>query len=219
MTFIYNAILQPRMEKIITADGSVTFHNDVVGDHYHSKTIGAFEEAMEKYARPVMIKEGMTILDVCFGLGYNTLAAMALAKKLHIIGLEADSSILEKIEEIPSPNGYDALFAIIRKAAKEHHYIDESYTIRLMLGDARDSLKHISEKVDAVLFDPFAPSKAPELWHADVFKTIHDIMRPGARLATYSCARWVRDNMRNVGFKVEDGPTIGRRSPGTIAIR
>ena len=36
-------------------------------------------------------------------------------------------------------------------------------------------------------------------------------------LATYSCARIVRDNLKEAGFEVFDGPSVGRRAPSTIA--
>jgi tRNA U34 5-methylaminomethyl-2-thiouridine-forming methyltransferase MnmC len=43
-------------------------------------------------------------------------------------------------------------------------------------------------------------------------------MKKGAMMSTYSCARIVRDNLKNAGFEVKNGPIIGRRSPSTIAI-
>ena len=42
-------------------------------------------------------------------------------------------------------------------------------------------------------------------------------MKDDAKLATYSCAGWVRKNMQNAGFEIKDGPIVGTYSPGTIA--
>ncbi|PIN80139.1 hypothetical protein COV16_01405 [Candidatus Woesearchaeota archaeon CG10_big_fil_rev_8_21_14_0_10_34_8] len=42
-------------------------------------------------------------------------------------------------------------------------------------------------------------------------------MKEGGVLATYSCARKVRDALKNAGFSVKDEPCVGRRSPSTIA--
>ena len=63
-------------KKIITADNTETFLNEEVGESYHSQT-GAVEEALNKYAVPCKIKElakigSIKILDVCFGMGYNS---------------------------------------------------------------------------------------------------------------------------------------------------
>jgi tRNA U34 5-methylaminomethyl-2-thiouridine-forming methyltransferase MnmC len=44
-------------------------------------------------------------------------------------------------------------------------------------------------------------------------------MKEGAKLSTYSYARWIRNNLKNAGFEVLDGPILGRRSPSTIALK
>ena len=43
-------------------------------------------------------------------------------------------------------------------------------------------------------------------------------MKQNTKLSTYSCAKFVRNNLKEAGFAVKDGPIIGRSSPGTIAI-
>ena len=89
--------------------------------------------------------------------------------------------------------------------------------IKIILGDARETVKKLNETFDVVFLDPFSPKKCPELWTKDFFSDVKKLMRKNSTLATYSCARSVRDNLRNVGFVVEDGPCIGRKSPSTIA--
>jgi tRNA U34 5-methylaminomethyl-2-thiouridine-forming methyltransferase MnmC len=44
-------------------------------------------------------------------------------------------------------------------------------------------------------------------------------MKKGGKLATYSCARVVRENLVAAGFSVSDGPCVGRRAPGTVAVK
>ena len=44
-------------------------------------------------------------------------------------------------------------------------------------------------------------------------------MKKESKLATYSCAGQVRRNLKEVGFKIKDGPCVGRRAPSTIAIK
>ncbi len=207
------------MEEIKTRDGSVTFHNADYDEAYHSRTVGAIEEAMEKYVKPAKINDNMAVLDFCFGLGYNSLAALYAADKLRIVALEHDRKILAKIKAMEVPERFKDKYELIRSAAEGHYYHDRDYTIKLFLGDAKVSLIMIKEKFDAVFFDPFSPKKCPELWTEEVFRAVYKLMKKGARLTTYSCATHVRENMRKAGLTVKDGVIFGRKSPSTIAIK
>ena len=72
---------------------------------------------------------------------------------------------------------------------------------------------------DAIFFDPFSPRSSPEMWSEEFFREMWRVMLPKAILATYSCARIVRDNMSKAGLLYADGPIFGRRGPGTIATK
>lgn len=202
------------MKEIITGDNSITFYNDKYDETYHS-TSGAIEESFEKFVKPCRINDGMKILDICFGIGYNCCAALDSAKKLKIICLENDKEILEQIQTLnPKLKNYN----IIKKLAKNFEYNDENYDLKLIMGDARETIKTLNDKVDAVFLDPFSPKKCPELWTKDFFADIKRVMNKNAILATYSCAGIVRRNLNSAGFTVKDGPCVGRRSPSTIAV-
>jgi len=218
------------IKKINTNDGSISYFNDSVGDTYHS-TSGALEEAFEKYAIPCRLKDGMTILDICFGLGYNSLAALCLAK-VNIIALENDKAILDEIQhntifenkeikkQFPvSLGNINKNYGKIKIAAKDHYFSDTDGSIRIVVGDARLSIQKIQNNIDAVFLDPFAPKKAPELWSKEFFDDIFSVMKKDGVLATYSCASQVRKNLIKAGFNVQDGPSIGRRSPSTLAYK
>ena len=205
------------MEKVITSDNSISFRNAEYDECYHSKS-GAIEEAFEKYAKPCKVKDGMKILDVCFGIGYNTLAAIHTAN-VEIVGLENDKKILEKIQEVKVPEELKESYNKIKIAAKKLEYSDDKTKIKIIVGDARETIKNLNQKFDAVFLDPFSPKKCPELWTAEFFSEIAKKMEKGAVLATYSCARSVRENLKTSGFDVTDGPVIGRRSPSTLAYK
>jgi tRNA U34 5-methylaminomethyl-2-thiouridine-forming methyltransferase MnmC len=221
------------MVKHVTEDGSVTFISKKYDEAYHSLT-GAREEAFKKYAEPCKIKElakkdHIKILDVCFGLGYNSAAALEVALKenpnckITIIALENDEEILRQIDKItPQIDHYD----IIKSLAKQEGEIKElkennktNVHIKLLLGDARVTVDLIKEEFDAVFFDPFSPKKCPELWTKEFFEKVNKLMKKDAILATYSCAGEVRRNMADAGFKVVDGPVVRRWSPGTLGIK
>ncbi|MBR9690338.1 hypothetical protein GOV08_01500 [Candidatus Woesearchaeota archaeon] len=202
------------MEKVITDDGSVTFRNKEVDECYHTKS-GAVTEAKEKFAKPSNLKDGMKILDFCFGLGYNSAAAIEKLNRVEIVGLENDKIILEEIQRLsPDFKKYD----MIKQAAKNRGYDDRKIKINIVLGNAKKTIKDFKEEFDAVFFDPFSPKKQPEMWTKEVFSDIFKTMKKGGVLTTYSCASFVRKNMKAAGFEVSDGPTIGRRSPSTIGV-
>jgi tRNA U34 5-methylaminomethyl-2-thiouridine-forming methyltransferase MnmC len=211
------------MKRFITQDGSVTFYSEEYDEHYHTKS-GAVEEAFKKFAEPCNVKEkakqdNIIILDVCFGLGYNTAAAIDLALEanpnceIEIFALENDQRIIDKIKEV-APNFKS--YQILKKIIIENKNIP-NVKLNLLLGDARQTIKQVDKQVDAVFLDPFSPPKCPELWTEEFFKDIAKVMKKDAILATYSCARKVRDNLRAAGLEVKDGPVVGRRSPSTIA--
>lgn len=207
-----------RMRLVKTKDNSFTMFSERYQEHYHSVT-GALEEAEKKFVIPCKISAGVRILDIGFGLGYNSGMAIQKAGRVRIIGLENDADVLKEIQGIEVPYLFRNSYEKIRKAASSLDYKDEFVEIKILLGDAREMIKRIDEKFDAVFLDAFSPPKNPEMWTAEFFKEVFDRMKTGGILATYSCAGIVRRNLKEVGFEVKDGPVVGRRSPGTLAIR
>lgn len=62
----------------VTADGSTGLYNEEVKDIYHSAT-GALSEAFDKFINPIDLdlliqKDNIKILDICYGIGYNSKA-------------------------------------------------------------------------------------------------------------------------------------------------
>ncbi len=221
--------LMKKLTLVKTADGSFTFYNSFVDEQYHSKS-GALDEALKKHVLPsnilqdAKIKKNVVIADVCFGLGYNSLVALTLLwdenPHCHVTlyAFENDKEILAHIKEIKLPQKYAIVKTKILHLIEHGAYKDEYLSAKLFMGDVREQLQHVANaSIHVVFFDPFSPKKQPELWTKEVFSLLHEKMKQGSILTTYSCARMARDNMKQVGFLVFDGPRVGRRSPGTIA--
>src|SRR3989338_9679568 len=219
---------QIMLKKFLTADNSESFLNEEVGESYHSHT-GGVEEALKKYAIPCKIKElartgKLKILDVCFGMGYNSAMAISVALEenpdceIEVVGLEYDPGIISRIQEVNPPI---AFFVHYKKLTPQTLELKEGkVSVKVLLGDAREMVKTLSENnFDAVFFDPFSPKTAPEMWQEHFFSKIYSIIKNSAILATYSCARMARDNMSKAGLMYDDGPILGRRGPGTIATK
>ncbi|MBD3361423.1 hypothetical protein GF358_01390 [Candidatus Woesearchaeota archaeon] len=214
------------MKQIITKDNSITFHNEKFDETYHCLA-GAVSEAKIKFVEPCNIKKlaesgSISILDICFGLGYNTAAAIDAALesnpdcKINVIGLEEDVKLFDLIKEIKAPF---KSFRLIQKLDKFNSVIiDKNIQIKILLGDAKETIKKINQKFDAVFLDPFSPKKCPGLWTLDFLKSIKQVMKPGSILATYSCATHLREKLKKLEFQVKDGPIFGRKSASTIAI-
>jgi chorismate dehydratase len=217
------------MQELTTMDNSVTLYNEAYQEYYHSKS-GAIEEAFEKYVKPCKIPElgkkgQVRILDIGFGLGYNVIAAIDAAVEanskceIEIISLEKDENIVREIQEL---NPLLKHFFIIKKLeydpkTKSYLYEDKNIFLRIKIGDALQTIKTVTGKFDAIFFDPFSPKNNPELWTVDFMKDVAEKTKKEAILATYSYAKAVRENLKQAGFEVFDGPIIGRRSPCTLA--
>lgn len=212
-------------EYIITGDGSTTFYNEEFKQIYHSIS-GAVEESVEKFVKPCIKFKGKhpKILDICFGLGYNTAAALDILGPCSVVGLENDESILESSKDVID---YFKSYSIVRKAALEKKFNDGKTSIKIIVGDARENVKKLGKEIeedsntlfDIVFLDPFSPAACPELWTEEFMKDIFSVVKPGGILTTYSCARKVRDALKTAGFAVRDGPVVGRRAPATIAVK
>ncbi|MBN1156979.1 hypothetical protein JXA85_05150, partial [Candidatus Woesearchaeota archaeon] len=162
------------MKQITTKDGSVTFLNEEYKETYHSVS-GAIEEAFKKFVFPARIQElaekkGVAILDVCFGLGYNSCAAMDLIHDINreceisIVALEKDEKLRDYIKELfPELKHY----FIIKDTYRDKGYKKNNIEIKLMFGNAEEKIKELGKRFDAVFHDPFSPKKNPELWTED----------------------------------------------------
>ncbi len=218
------------MKKILTRDGSETYVCENYNESYHSFT-GAVEEALEKYCKPTKIEERaikdkeITLLDFAFGMGYNSAMAIAVAKKANpnckitVIGIENDPKIVENIQNVnPEIPGYKEYKNLTTKNLT-HTFDNGTVTIKILLGDGRETIKTIeSGSVDVIFYDPFSPKTQAEMWTKELFLEVNRILKKKTGiLATYSCARMPRENMKAAGLVFDDGPKVGRRGPGTLA--
>ena len=211
------------MRQISTNDDSITFHNEEYDETYHSIS-GAKEEAIKKFAEPCEISslQKATILDICFGLGYNSAAALDLFQGtgIEIVAIENDLEIINKIPTIDAPFTTYGLIQLLAEEKEVLIDIKNHVHLKLIIEDARKTILSLpGNHFTTIFLDPFSPKKCPELWTEEFFKEIYRVSKKGAILATYSCARSVRDNLKSAGFHVKDGPVVGRRAPSTIAIK
>ena len=172
-------MIEKKYELVETDDGTYTVYLQEYDESMHSIS-GAYEEAVLKHVLPSKIleknKETLSVLDVGFGLGYNILALIVELYRrnynglLEIVSFEKDDSFLPAMEQVKFDDMKGRFYEIIKKAFLNKTYGFENISFSIMFGDARTSVKMLGgSEFDAVFFDPFSPSKNPELWTVDFF--------------------------------------------------
>jgi len=215
----------------LTADGSFTFFSSEFEEYFHS-TQGAKEEALVKFAQPCQIAEKaqqpvVRLLDVCYGLGYNSAAALEVIWthnpncQVELVALELDptvpkTAIAHHLLDSWSPPIPELLESLITSLDVQTNRLHA----RLLLGDARATIQKLGQanfQADAIFLDPFSPRRCPQLWTVDFFQQLACCCTDRGRLATYSCAASVRSALIAAGFKIGQTPPLRGRQPGTVA--
>ena len=210
-----------------TDDGSITFFSETWKEHYHTQA-GARLEAEKKFVEPSGLKERLTegpahLLDVCFGLGNNSLAALCAAAKaphpVEIPALEMDKLIVRAASECFRTRDDDPVNwqQVLQELLHHSTFHNPHSTISLHWGDARWLIQAIPDhSIDVVFHDPFSTQHCPELWTVEFFKQLHRVMKPPAVLLTYSSAMPVRGAMREAGFYIAETVPGHQMGNGTI---
>ena len=154
-----------------TLDGSSTYKNLEYNETYHS-SIGAYTEALYKHVLACKLDElansslaetsvepailsfpVIRILDVCFGLAYNSGVAIQKiweinpAQRIEIIGLENDVAIIAELPNIEVPEDYlfirDSIMKPLAEQAK-----------KLLVASGCGAVHQDDEKVESEVLQP-----------------------------------------------------------------
>lgn len=195
----------------LTEDGSYTAYSKEYDEHYHSTKDGALHESLKKHIIPafnVIKKDEVNILDICYGLGFNTLATLFYYKKnrpnvkLNIYSPELDASLVASLKNFTYPKEFYELKEIILALSEVSFYKDENVYIEIFLGNAREYVKKFTSKFDIVYQDAFSPSSNPTLWTREYFKEIKNSMKKDGVLTSYSTALKTRLALYENGFNI-----------------
>jgi tRNA U34 5-methylaminomethyl-2-thiouridine-forming methyltransferase MnmC len=205
-----------KLTLLTTADGSKTLTADEAGTEIYHSRHGALQES--KY---VFIQQGLEhvaslagqvpikILEVGFGTGLNALLGLAWAtqaqKAVQYVGLEPHPIPLPLAEAL----GYSAL-----TETDEADFVALHQTRRLEKPNFSAevlpvSVEHYDPKqalADLCWFDAFSPRYQPEMWTEAIFTALHDALKPGGILVTYSAKGDVQRALKSSGFTVEKLP-------------
>ncbi|HKS32648.1 MAG TPA: bifunctional tRNA (5-methylaminomethyl-2-thiouridine)(34)-methyltransferase MnmD/FAD-dependent 5-carboxymethylaminomethyl-2-thiouridine(34) oxidoreductase MnmC [Enterobacteriaceae bacterium] len=88
-------------------------------------------------------------------------------------------------------------------------------TLDLWFGDINELTDRLDDslnrQVDAWFLDGFAPAKNPDMWTPELFKAMSRLARPGATLATFTSAGFVRRGLQEAGFTMQKRKGFGRK--------
>ncbi|MGB7274444.1 MAG: MnmC family methyltransferase [Geitlerinemataceae cyanobacterium] len=215
----------------MTADGSRTFFSQEFGELFHSYH-GAKQEAQFKFVQPTQLalkaqQSVVYLLDICYGLGYNTAAALTAIWqvnpkcKIEWIGLESDITVCKAaidrnlLDEFPA-----SIQKILARCAIDLSLKIDRFNGQLLVGDARQTIQKVRQLgflADAIFLDPFSPPNCPQLWTVEFLERVANCLKPSGSLATYSCSAAVRTALMEAGLHIGSTSPVGRKSPGTVA--
>ena len=219
--------------EVLTKDGSYSLRSNFFQENFHS-LLGAFEETKIKFTDPSDLKrfkgKSLNVLDICFGLGYNTASLLnELIKQksyLNWYALEIDKKPLEyalrnkSFQKLWDPK----VKKIFKSLYKNDYFEDKFFKCRILWGDARKKINIIpaTNKFDLIYLDGFSPQKCPQVWTIEFLSKVRQKLNPQGYLITYSSSAAVRKTLRNLGLEIFTiKPSFKNRSSwsqGTVAI-
>ncbi|QLL29426.1 hypothetical protein D3A95_10645 [Thermosynechococcus sichuanensis E542] len=225
-----NSIWQPQP----TADGSFTFFSPEFGETFHSLG-GARQEAFEKFAIATDLPRKaqashLRLLDICYGLGYNTAAALEViwqhnpTCQVTVIGLELDLRVPQAALAVMPP-WPASVQAILAGLAQQQQVSTPQCQAQLFIGDARQTIQDLVRQgfqADAIFLDPFSPQRCPQLWTVEFLSLVAQCLAPEGHLATYCRAAAVRAALQAAGLHLGTLPIAAPQhshewAQGTVA--
>ncbi len=160
----------------------------------------------------------LCIAETGFGTGLNFLATLHAWRtrrdqgqsvpRLDYVSLEGRPLTLAQCQAAWAPwtdelaQEISALSLVLPPVCPGYHLVTlEGGLVRLLLlyGQAEQVLPEADFQADAWYMDGFTPSRNTDLWSAQVFTQVGRLSAPGARLATFSAARLVKDGLAGIG--------------------
>lgn len=165
------------------------------------------------------------IAETGFGTGLNCLLAarcfleQAPANtRLHLVSVEKHP--LRKADLVTAVAKWPALSSLAHALLEEYpapapgfHRLQLHPRIQLTLlyGDALSLWQQFDHPVDAWFLDGFAPARNPDMWQPALFEQLARLSRPGATLATFTAAGFVRRGLMDAGFVMQKREGFGHK--------
>lgn len=209
------------------------------GDVYASAA-GAWAQAHEVYLAGIELPSiaarhlRLRILELGFGLATNFLATWSEWRRhapqdarLDYLAVEAYPLTRAQWHSLPDRPGVprDLLAQLVGKWPDPipglHLLSFDAGRVRLLLwlGEVSEGLAAFDAPTHGAYLDGFAPNRNPAMWTSDVCRALQRLLAGGARAASYSVARTVRDQLAAHGFQVHKAVGFSGKRERLIAVR
>lgn len=194
------------IEIFYTQDGSIGLYDKALDEIFHSK-YGAKKEAFEKFIEPSLIvsNKPLKILDVCYGIGYNTKCALENFNNIELI------DCIEINKELVLKSGDFEYSKEINKIISDN--LSKPKFINFYIDDARKIIPNLNKKYDIIFHDGFAPHKQAVLWSEDFISKIANLMHENSLYCTYNHSKPVlkalAQNNLIIGKTLKENKIIG----------
>lgn len=170
---------------------------------------------------PARLLGGFRVAELGFGTGLNCLALAQLASvPVLMTSFEAFPMSVEQMcrahEAFPELSG---LSAQLCAGWGQERITVGPVTLRLIIGDARDTLPNWIGCADAWFLDGFSPARNPQMWGEDLLLQVGAHTAQGGSFATYTAAGHVRRALTAAGFEVDRRPGYGRKRHMSVGVK
>ena len=211
-------------------------YSEAFGDVYHSAAGGPGQAGHvflkgnglpERWAG----RRRFVILESGFGAGLNFLVTWQAwrrdprrCERLHFVSVEKHPFTLEDAQlfhesffELKSEAAeLRARWPLLVPGAQRLELDGGRVVLTLHLSDIK-VLRDLRLAADAVYLDGFSPGRNPDMWSAQLMRSVSRLCSEGATLATWSVAAPVREALERTGFAVEKRPGFGHKREMLVA--
>lgn len=209
---------------ILLDDGSTTLWNQTYRDYYHPKS-GAYRQAKELFIETSdlenRLKKGnVRLLDIGFGMGYNTFCALEVAHnlaqhRLDVQAIDQDRMLLQHAQMIVPKASHatllDALFTT-------KIYEDTFSKVEFLNTEARYGVTLLEEPFDVIFLDPFIESNNASLVTVEFFGKLRKLLKEDGILVASTSLQAVQDGLILAGFDVCVANDANSDIKGVVAI-
>lgn len=168
---------------------------------------------------PDRFRDGFHVAELGFGTGLNFLATLHAFReagcpgKLHFTSFEAFPMPLADLKRALAVFGElpTGVFTSLEGGALPLQVDAADFILRIIPGDAAQSLPSWDGTADAWYLDGFAPAKNPDIWTPKVMAEVARHTAPGGTFATYTAVGDVRRALDAAGFEVTRCAGFGRK--------
>lgn len=166
----------------------------------------------------------ITVAEIGFGVGLNFLVTLKefmerahQDTKLHYTSVEKfpvlKADLIQLYEAYPElKTQADALlgqYPILVPGVHRLYFFNHRVILDLVLGDALELLPELEFKAQHWYWDGFAPARNEDAFSKPLFEQVARLSAKGARGSSFTAATWVRNTLKDAGFKIEKRPGFG----------